>query len=88
MNQFHVAVTDAMATKNRGVPRKKENVESALVISDEDGRFLVEVLFTLHDEFDIEQFACEGIKGPCHDPVDVEPVAGQGHARSDDHAPY
>lgn len=70
------------------IPPKEENVESTLVIPDEDGRSGFEMLFTFHDEFDIEQFSCKGIERPGHDPIDVEPVTGQGHARSDDHAPY
>ena len=77
-----------MATENRSVPPEEENIEHTLVIPNEDGGSGVEVLFTLHDEFDIEQLACQGIKRPRHDPVDVEPVTGQGHARSDNHAPY
>ena len=44
------------------VPPKEENVEPTLMIPNEDGRFGVQVLFTLYDEFDIEQFACQGIK--------------------------
>ena len=70
------------------IPPEEENIESTLVIPNEDGRFGIEMLFTLHDEFDIEQFSCKGIKRPSHDPIDVEPVTGQGHARGDDHAPY
>lgn len=70
------------------VPPEEENVQSTLVISNEDGRFDVEMLFTLHDEFDIKHLASKGIKGPGHDPIDVESVTSQGHAHSDNHAPY
>ena len=49
---------DAMAD----IPPKEENIESTLVIANEDGGFGIEMLFTLHDEFDIEQLSCKGIK--------------------------
>ena len=53
-NQFHVSRMGAMAMENWSVPPEEENVESALVIPNEDGRFRVEVLLSLHDEFDIK----------------------------------
>jgi len=84
MPQFHIV----RVGENRNVPPEEEDVESALMVSNEDGRFGVEMLFTLHDKFDIEQLACQGIKRPCHDPINVEPVARQGHSCSDDYAPY
>jgi hypothetical protein len=43
------------------LPRKK-NIETALVISNENGRFCIKMLLTLYDEFDIQQLACKGIK--------------------------
>ena len=42
------------------IPSKEENVKSTLVIPDENGRSGVEVLLTLHDKFDIEQFSYNG----------------------------
>ena len=70
------------------VPPKEENVETALAIPNENSRFCVEMFFAFHNEFDIEQLACKGIERPSYNPIDVEPVTGQGHARSNDHAPY
>ena len=69
-------------------PSKEKDIESTLMISDQDGRFCVEMFFTLYDEFDIQQFSCEGIKRPGDHPIDIEPVTGQRHANGDNHAPY
>jgi len=44
----------AMAMENWSIPPEEENIESTLVISNEDGRFCVEMLLALHDEFDIK----------------------------------
>lgn len=44
------------------IPPKEENVESTLVIPDENSRSGVEVLFALHDKFDIKQFSYKGIE--------------------------
>jgi len=48
----------AMAMENWNIPPEEEDVEHTLVIPNEDCRFGIEMLFTLHDEFDIEQFSC------------------------------
>jgi hypothetical protein len=36
------------------VPPEEKDIESALMISYEDGRSGIEMLFTLYDEFDIQ----------------------------------
>lgn len=53
----------AMVTIDSGnVPPEEKDIERTLVISDEDSRFNVKMLFSLYDEFDIQQFSCKGIK--------------------------
>lgn len=61
-NQFHVARWDTIVIIDWNVPPEEKDIESALVISDKDSRFNVEVLFTFYDEFDIQQFSSKGIK--------------------------
>jgi hypothetical protein len=53
---------DAMAIIECNAPREKQDIEYALVISDEDSRFSVEILFALHDEFDIQQSTRKVVK--------------------------
>ena len=44
------------------LPPEKEDIEPTLMISDKNCRFGVKMLFTLYDEFDIQQFSRKGIK--------------------------
>ena len=34
-----------------------------------------------------ERLACKGIERPSYNPMDIEPMTGQGHTRSNDHTP-
>lgn len=70
-----------------GAPPEKQNVEHALMISQQDCRSRVKVLLALYHNRDIQPTARNSVEAPRDNPIDIEPPSNHRHPDGRDDAP-